>query len=38
MSVTLCTYEGERYLGEQLTSIATQTRLPDEVVVCDDGS
>jgi glycosyltransferase involved in cell wall biosynthesis len=38
VSVAVCTYEGERFLGEQLASIAAQTRLPDEVVLCDDGS
>jgi glycosyltransferase involved in cell wall biosynthesis len=34
----MCTYNGELYLREQLDSIAAQTRLPDELVVCDDGS
>jgi glycosyltransferase involved in cell wall biosynthesis len=38
MSVALCTFNGERYLLEQLESIARQTRLPDELVVCDDAS
>ncbi len=38
VSVALCTYNGERFLQEQLDSIAMQTRLPDEVVVGDDGS
>src|SRR5580698_474723 len=38
VSVALCTFNGERYLLEQLESIARQTRLPDELVVCDDGS
>lgn len=38
ISVALCTYNGERYLPEQLASIAAQTRLPDEVVLIDDGS
>jgi glycosyltransferase involved in cell wall biosynthesis len=38
LSVAMCTYNGSRYLGEQLESIAAQTRLPDELVVCDDGS
>ena len=37
-SIALCTYNGERFLREQLDSYARQTRLPDEVVVCDDGS
>lgn len=34
----MCTYDGARFLREQLDSIAGQTRLPDELVVCDDGS
>ena len=38
ISVALCTYAGEKYLAEQLNSIAEQERLPDEVVVSDDCS
>ncbi len=38
ISVALCTYNGEKYLSEQLDSIVRQTRQPDELVVCDDGS
>ncbi|MGA8729118.1 MAG: glycosyltransferase family 2 protein [Terracidiphilus sp.] len=38
ISVVLCTYNGGRYLGEQLESIAEQTRLPAELVACDDCS
>jgi len=38
LSVALCTYNGERYLPEQLASIATQTHLPNEVVIVDDSS
>jgi glycosyltransferase involved in cell wall biosynthesis len=38
LSVAMCTYNGERFLREQLDSIAAQTRLPDELVVCDDHS
>lgn len=34
----MCTYMGERYLREQLDSIARQSRLPDELIVCDDNS
>lgn len=34
----MATYNGEKYLEEQLSSLLNQTRLPDEVVVCDDGS
>jgi glycosyltransferase involved in cell wall biosynthesis len=38
LSVALCTYNGENYLREQLASILRQTRLPDELVICDDLS
>jgi len=38
VSVAMATYNGERYLLEQLESIAHQTRVPDEVVISDDGS
>lgn len=34
----MCTYNGARYLPEQLASMAAQTRPPDELVVCDDLS
>ncbi len=38
LSVAMCTYNGEKFLGEQLASFAAQERLPDELVICDDGS
>ena len=38
ISVAMCTYNGEKYLQEQLDSIANQSRLPDELIVCDDNS
>jgi GT2 family glycosyltransferase len=38
LSIAMCTYNGALYLREQLESIAGQTRLPDELVVCDDRS
>jgi glycosyltransferase involved in cell wall biosynthesis len=38
ISVAMCTYNGERFLAQQLASIAQQSRLPDELVVCDDRS
>jgi glycosyltransferase involved in cell wall biosynthesis len=38
LSVALCTCNGSRFLGDQLESIAAQTRAPDELVVCDDAS
>jgi glycosyltransferase involved in cell wall biosynthesis len=38
ISVTLCTYNGERFLPAQLDSLAAQQRAPDELIVCDDAS
>ena len=38
LSIALATYNGERYLAEQLESILHQTRLPDELVISDDAS
>jgi len=38
ISVAMCTHNGGRFLPEQLASIAAQDRLPDQLVVCDDGS
>ena len=38
LSVVMATFEGETYLPEMLDSLAAQTRLPDELVVRDDGS
>lgn len=38
VSVAMCTYNGARYIQEQLSSILSQTRKVDEVVICDDGS
>jgi glycosyltransferase involved in cell wall biosynthesis len=38
ISVAMCTYNGERFLSQQLATIGNQTRLPDELVVCDDQS
>ena len=37
-SVAMCTYNGARFVAEQLDSIVAQTRPPDELVVCDDHS
>jgi glycosyltransferase involved in cell wall biosynthesis len=34
----MCTYNGGRFLSEQLKSIVTQTRLPDGMIVVDDCS
>lgn len=38
ISVAMATYNGEKYLNEQLESILKQTVLPNELVVCDDCS
>ena len=38
ISVALCTYNGERFLSRQLTSIQQQTISPYELIVCDDCS
>ena len=38
ISIAMCTYNGCKFLQEQLDSISSQTRLPDELIVCDDGS
>lgn len=38
ISIALASYNGEQFIREQLDSLAGQTRLPDEVVICDDGS
>jgi glycosyltransferase involved in cell wall biosynthesis len=38
VSIALATYNGEKYLGRQLESLAWQEHAPDELVVCDDRS
>jgi glycosyltransferase involved in cell wall biosynthesis len=38
VSVVMCTFNGERFVAEQLESILTQTVLPDEIIISDDGS
>jgi len=38
ISVAMCTYNGAEFLPAQLESILAQTRTPDEIVICDDGS
>ena len=34
----MCTYNGAEFLPAQWESILAQSRKPDEIVVCDDGS
>jgi glycosyltransferase involved in cell wall biosynthesis len=38
ISIALASYNGEKYIQEQLDSFVQQTRQPDELVVSDDGS
>jgi hypothetical protein len=38
VSVALATFDGRPYVEELLASLAAQSRPPDEVVACDDGS
>ncbi len=38
ISVAMCTYNGAEFLPAQLESIIKQRRMPDEIVICDDGS
>lgn len=38
ISIALCTYNGEKFISEQLESFVKQTRLPDELFIGDDRS
>ncbi len=38
VAVAMATFNGERFIAEQLESILHQTRLPDEIVISDDYS
>ena len=38
ISIVLCTYNGERFLAEQLDSLLRQTHPADEIIIQDDGS
>ena len=38
ISVVMATYNGERFLLDQLESIAVQSRKPDELIIVDDAS
>ena len=38
ISIAMATYNGERFLREQLDSLYSQTHVPDEIVVVDDRS
>ncbi len=38
VSIAMATYNGAKYLQEQLDSLAQQDYLPCELIACDDGS
>lgn len=38
VSVAMCTFNGERFLEEQLDSLLRQVNRPAELVICDDAS
>jgi glycosyltransferase domain-containing protein len=38
LSVLLCNYNDARYLPDSLSAICNQSRLPEEVILLDDGS
>ncbi len=38
VSVAMCTFNGARFVEAQLESILAQSRVPDEIILCDDGS
>lgn len=38
VSVAMATYNGEKYIKEQLITILNQTRKPNEIIICDDCS
>jgi glycosyltransferase involved in cell wall biosynthesis len=38
LSVVMCTYNGEKYIKEQIESILKQTVPVDEIIICDDNS
>lgn len=38
ISVAMCTYNGEKFLKEQIDSILNQTQEVNEIIICDDVS
>ena len=38
VSVAMCTFNGAAFVEAQLESILAQSRSPDEIILCDDGS
>jgi glycosyltransferase involved in cell wall biosynthesis len=37
ISVAMAVYDGEPFIGKQLDSILNQSRVPDEIIICDDS-
>ena len=38
LSVAMCTYNGSKFIQDQLNSIINQSRLIDEIIIYDDCS
>lgn len=38
LGVAMCVWNGERFLAEAIRSVLDQSRIPDEIVLFDDGS
>lgn len=38
VSIALATFNGEPYVRQQIESLLSQSRLPDEIIISDDGS
>jgi glycosyltransferase involved in cell wall biosynthesis len=38
ISVVMATYNGETFLREQIDSLTSQSRIPDEIIIADDAS
>ena len=38
LSVAMASYNGERYISQQIDSILPQLRAQDELIISDDGS
>ncbi|MCC5797763.1 MAG: glycosyltransferase [Methylophaga sp.] len=38
ISISMATFNGEKYVVEQIKSFLSQTRLPDEIIISDDCS
>lgn len=38
ISIAMATFNGAKFLDKQLSSLVKQENLPDELIVCDDGS